>query len=117
MLADYVKEKWGKDPLTVVSPDSGRVELPTSGQIASNHPCRYSAIAIQSFQAPRFQVHELVGEVEQNHVVDDMVDTGRHRGRRPGLGPTAPRPLSLPPPRGLLGHYELSTYRMTQLIM
>jgi hypothetical protein len=27
MLADFVKDKWGKEELTVVSPDSGRVRV------------------------------------------------------------------------------------------
>lgn len=78
MLADYVKEKWGHEELTVVSPDSGRVRVADiwadrlGAPLAIIHKRRDPNVPNQ------VSVHELVGEVEGRTclLVDDMIDTG-----------------------------------------
>jgi ribose-phosphate pyrophosphokinase len=78
MLADFVKEKWGHEELTVVSPDSGRVRVADiwadrlGAPLAIIHKRRDPNVPNQ------VSVHELVGEVEGRTcvLVDDMIDTG-----------------------------------------
>ena len=78
MLADFVKDKWGHEELTVVSPDSGRVRVADiwadrlGAPLAIIHKRRDPNVPNQ------VSVHELVGEVEGRTcvLVDDMIDTG-----------------------------------------
>jgi len=76
-LADYVAKKWGHEPLTVVSPDSGRVRVADiwaerlGAPLAIIHKRRDPNVPNQ------VSVHELVGDVRGRTclLVDDMIDT------------------------------------------
>jgi len=76
-LADYVAERWGHEPLTVVSPDSGRVRVADiwaerlGAPLAIIHKRRDPNVPNQ------VSVHELVGDVRGRTclLVDDMIDT------------------------------------------
>ena len=76
-LADYVAQRWGHEPLTVVSPDSGRVRVADiwaerlGAPLAIIHKRRDPNVPNQ------VSVHELVGDVRGRTclLVDDMIDT------------------------------------------
>jgi ribose-phosphate pyrophosphokinase len=76
-LADYVAKQWGHEPLTVVSPDSGRVRVADiwaerlGAPLAIIHKRRDPNVPNQ------VSVHELVGDVRGRTclLVDDMIDT------------------------------------------
>lgn len=76
-LADYVAKMWGHEPLTVVSPDSGRVRVADiwaerlDAPLAIIHKRRDPNVPNQ------VSVHELVGDVRGRTclLVDDMIDT------------------------------------------
>lgn len=76
-LADHVKERFGHEALTVVSPDSGRVRVADiwadrlGAPLAIIHKRRDPNVPNQ------VSVHELVGDVEGRTcvLVDDMIDT------------------------------------------
>jgi ribose-phosphate pyrophosphokinase len=76
-LADHVAERWGHEPLTVVSPDSGRVRVADiwaerlGAPLAIIHKRRDPNVPNQ------VSVHELVGDVRGRTclLVDDMIDT------------------------------------------
>lgn len=77
VLRDYVSKQVGDEPLTVVSPDAGRVRVADlwsdglGAPLAIIHKRRDPNVPNQA------QVHELVGEVEGRTciLVDDMIDT------------------------------------------
>ena len=76
-LADYAKEKWAGEPLTVVSPDSGRVRVADIWADRLGAPLAIIHKRRDPDRPNQVQVHELVGDVKGRTclLVDDMIDT------------------------------------------
>ncbi len=78
MLSDYVKEHYGDEPITVVSPDAGRVRVAERWTDVLGSPLAI----IHKRRVPdvpnEVKVFEVVGDVRDRLcvVVDDMIDTG-----------------------------------------
>ena len=79
LLAEYVEEKWGDRPITVVAPDSGRV------RVAERWTDRLGGCPLAFIHKTRdptkpnqIVANRVVGDVEGRVciVVDDMIDTG-----------------------------------------
>ena len=77
LLADYVKQTFGSDNLTVVSPDSGRVRVADIWADRLGAPLAIIHKRRDPNKPNQVQVNELVGEVEGRVciLVDDMIDT------------------------------------------
>ena len=76
-LADYAAEKWAGEPLTVVSPDSGRVRVADIWADRLGAPLAIIHKRRDPDRPNQVQVHELVGDVKGRTclLVDDMIDT------------------------------------------
>ena len=77
LLADYVKQTFGSDNLTVVSPDSGRVRVADIWADRLGAPLAIIHKRRDPNKPNQVQVNELVGEVKGRVcvLVDDMIDT------------------------------------------
>ena len=77
MLADYVKERFGEEPLTVVSPDSGRVRVADIWAERLGAPLAIIHKRRDPDRPNQVEAHELVGNVKGRTclLVDDMIDT------------------------------------------
>jgi ribose-phosphate pyrophosphokinase len=77
MLADHVKERFGDELLTVVSPDSGRVRVADIWAERLGAPLAIIHKRRDPDQPNQVSAHELVGDVKGRTclLVDDMIDT------------------------------------------
>jgi len=77
LLADFVKQTFGSENLTVVSPDSGRVRVADIWADRLGAPLAIIHKRRDPNKPNQVQVNELVGEVEGRVciLVDDMIDT------------------------------------------
>lgn len=77
MLADHVKERFGEELLTVVSPDSGRVRVADIWAERLGAPLAIIHKRRDPDQPNQVSAHELVGDVKGRTclLVDDMIDT------------------------------------------
>jgi len=77
LLADYVKQTFGAENLTVVSPDSGRVRVADIWADRLGAPLAIIHKRRDPNKPNQVQVNELVGEVQGRVciLVDDMIDT------------------------------------------
>jgi ribose-phosphate pyrophosphokinase len=78
ILADYIKEKLQGQPITVVSPDAGRVRVAERWTDVLGAPLAIIHKRRDPDVPNQVKVFEVVGEVEDRVcvVVDDMIDTG-----------------------------------------
>jgi ribose-phosphate pyrophosphokinase len=77
LLADYVKQTFGSENLTIVSPDSGRVRVADIWADRLGAPLAIIHKRRDPNKPNQVQVNELVGDVEGRVcvLVDDMIDT------------------------------------------
>jgi ribose-phosphate pyrophosphokinase len=77
MLADHVKDRFGDELLTVVSPDSGRVRVADIWAERLGAPLAIIHKRRDPDQPNQVSAHELVGDVKGRTclLVDDMIDT------------------------------------------
>ncbi len=77
VLADYVREKYGTQQMSVVSPDAGRVRLADMWTDVLGCPLAIIHKRHDVNHANLVRVHEVVGDVEDRLclLVDDMIDT------------------------------------------
>ncbi|NDC47908.1 MAG: ribose-phosphate diphosphokinase [Micrococcales bacterium] len=77
LLADHVRQTFGSDNLTVVSPDSGRVRVADIWADRLGAPLAIIHKRRDPTKPNQVQVNELVGDVEGRVcvLVDDMIDT------------------------------------------
>jgi ribose-phosphate pyrophosphokinase len=77
MLADHVKERFGDELLTVVSPDSGRVRVADIWAERLGAPLAIIHKRRDPDRPNQVEAHELVGDVKGRTclLVDDMIDT------------------------------------------
>lgn len=77
VLADYVKEKYSTEEMTVVSPDAGRVRLADMWTDRLGAPLAIIHKRHDPNVANKVRAYEVVGQVEGRTclLVDDMIDT------------------------------------------
>lgn len=77
VLAEYIEKKYAGEPVTVVSPDAGRVRLADMWSDRLGMPLAIIHKRHDPRQANATAVHEVVGDVQNRTclLVDDMVDT------------------------------------------
>jgi ribose-phosphate pyrophosphokinase len=77
ILADHVKERFGSEALTVVSPDSGRVRVADIWAERLGAPLAIIHKRRDPDRPNQVEAHELVGDVAGRTclLVDDMIDT------------------------------------------
>jgi ribose-phosphate pyrophosphokinase len=78
LLADYVRKRFDRDRMTVVSPDAGRVRVADQWSDRLGVPLAIIHKRRDPKVANQVRVHEVVGEVKNRTcvLVDDMIDTG-----------------------------------------
>ena len=78
LLADYVAKNYEGEPLTIVSPDSGRVRVADIWAERLGAPLAIIHKRRDPDRPNQVEAHELVGDVDGRTclLVDDMIDTG-----------------------------------------
>ncbi|MCA2211534.1 ribose-phosphate diphosphokinase [Jidongwangia harbinensis] len=79
LLADYVDDRYGDAPITVVSPDSGRTKLAEKwADQLGGRPIAFIHKTRDPLQPNQVVTHRIVGEVRGRTcvVIDDLIDTG-----------------------------------------
>jgi ribose-phosphate pyrophosphokinase len=79
LLAEYVEEKWGDRPITVVAPDSGRVRVAERWtDRLGGCPLAFIHKTRDPMKPNQVVANRVVGDVEGRVclIVDDMIDTG-----------------------------------------
>jgi ribose-phosphate pyrophosphokinase len=79
ILADYVKEKYGREQLAVVSPDAGRIKVAERWSARlGGAPLAFIHKTRRTDRPNETQANRVVGQVEGRIcvLVDDMIDTG-----------------------------------------
>ena len=78
LLSDYVRKRFDRDRMTVVSPDAGRVRVADQWSDRLGVPLAIIHKRRDPKVANQVKVHEVVGQVRDRTcvLVDDMIDTG-----------------------------------------